>query len=296
MDDILRLILKLSLVLFIAGSLLDMGLGLKPKDSAAGLRDPRFLGLVVLFGFLLGPLLAWAIARILPLEQPYAIGLLLLGMTPCAPFLPLMVRRAHGDMTYAPAVMLLAAVGTVVLLPAAVPLVVAGLSVDAWTIARPLLVLVLLPLVIGMAVFHAAPGTAAKIRPAIKKGAGASAVVLLAVCGLLFGRGFAGAVGTFAIGAQFLFFGAMTAASYRFASGLGQPRRSVLSLGMCTRNVGVAITPLLSDPLVDERALVMVVLGVPMQLGFALAAAAIFSRAAMGAAGNAPPAAAETRR
>jgi predicted Na+-dependent transporter len=292
MDDILRIVLKLSLVLFMAGSLLDMGLGLKPKDSLAGLRNPRFLGNVLLFGFVLGPLLAWSLARVLPLEQPYALGLLLLGLTPCAPFLPVMVRRAQGDMTYVPAIMLLSAVGTVVLLPAAVPLLAVGLSVDAWTIARPLLVLVLLPLAVGMAVFQAAPETAAAIRPVVKAVAGGAAILLLALCLVLYGRGFVGTVGTFAIGAQLLFFAAVTLASYHLAAGLDRPQRSVLGLGMCTRNVGAAIAPLLSDPSVDERAIVMVVLGVPMQIAFSLLAARRFARAAPPAGGDGRPAAA----
>lgn len=286
MDDILRLVLKLALVLFMAGSLLDMGLGLKLKDSLAGLRNPRFLGYVILFGFILGPLLAWSLIRLLPLEEPYALGLMLLGLTPCAPFLPMMVRRAQGDMTHVPAMMLLAAVGTVLLLPVAAPLLVSGLAVGAWTIAQPLLVLVLLPLVIGMAIFHVAPGWAGAIRPVATRLSGISAVLLLAVCGVLYGRSFLGLVGTFAIGAQLLFLVAMTAGSYRFAIGLGQVQRSVLSLGLCTRNVGAAIAPLFADAAADERAIVLLVSAVPLQLVVAVLAARIFARrVAAGAAG-----------
>jgi bile acid:Na+ symporter, BASS family len=280
MDDLPRIALKIALVLFIAGSLFDLGLGLRLRDSLAGLRNPRFLGRVVLFGFVLGPLLAWALTRMLPLAQPYAVGLLLLGLTPCAPFLPVMVRRAQGDMTYAPAAMLVTAVGTVVMLPAAAPLMVTGLAVGAWTIARPLLLVVLLPLAAGMAILHMAPGLTAAIRPFVGKAAGIAAVLLLALCGLLFGRGFAETVGTFAIAAQALFFGLMTMASYRLAAGLGQRQRSVLSLAMCTRNTGAALAPLLSDVSVDERAIVMVVLAVPVQLVVALLAARLFARAA----------------
>jgi BASS family bile acid:Na+ symporter len=267
-----------------AGSLLDMGLGLRFRDSIAGLRNPRFAGHVVLFGFVLGPPLAWALIRGLALEPPYALGLMLLGLAPCAPFLPAMVRRAQGDMTYTPAMMLLAAVGTVILLPSAAPLLVAGLSVDAWTIAQPLLVLVLLPLALGMAIFHVAPARAGAIRLAASRVAGAAAILLLVLCGVLYGRGFAGLVGTYAVAAQLLFLGLMTAASDRLAVGLGQAQRSVLALGLCTRNAGAAVAPLLSDAAVDERAIVMVVLAVPLQILVALLAARLFARRARRAA------------
>jgi hypothetical protein len=43
MNDIMNMMLKVSLVLFVAGSLLEMGLGLKLQDAAAGLRNLRFL-------------------------------------------------------------------------------------------------------------------------------------------------------------------------------------------------------------------------------------------------------------
>lgn len=289
MDDILPILLRLALVLFMASSLLEMGLGLKLRDSVAGLRNARFVGHALLFGFGFGPLLAWSLIRLLPLEAPHALGLMLLGLTPCAPFLPLMVRRARGDMTHVPAIMLLGAVGTVILLPAAAPLLVPGLSVDAWTIARPLLVLVLLPLAAGMAIFHVAPAWAGAIHPVASRVAGLAAILLLGLCAILYGPAFLALVGTFAIGAQLVFLGVMTAASYRFSIGLGLAQRSVLSLGLCTRNVGAAIAPLFADAAVDERAIVLLASAVPVQILVALLAARIFARRAAAGPAQAPP-------
>lgn len=59
---------------------------------------------------------------------------------------------------------------------------------------------------------------------------------------------------------------------------MSQSRRSVLALGMCTRNVGAAMVPLFSAAAVDQSAMIMVVLGVPMQLIFSLLAARWFAR------------------
>ncbi len=274
----LDLLMKVSLVLFMAGSLLDMGLGLKLRDALIGLRDVRFLGFGLVFGFGFGPVLALILTWVIPLEPSYAIGLLLIGLTPCAPFLPGMVTRARGDMNYAAAMLLLAAVGTVVILPLAVPFVAPSLTADVWSIAKPLLVVVLLPLILGIAIFARAPAAAATIRPVVKTVTAAATIAVLILCAVLYGKGFVSTFGSYAIGAQIVFFTVITAASYLLSGGLSQSRRSVLALGMCTRNVGAAMVPLFSAAAVDQSAMIMVVLGVPMQLVFSLLAAHWFAR------------------
>ena len=86
--------LQISLVLFMVGNLLDMGLLLKLQEAMRALRDVRFVTLSLLWGFILLPGLAYLLTLVVPLEPPYAIGLLLLALAPCAPFLPPMVDRA----------------------------------------------------------------------------------------------------------------------------------------------------------------------------------------------------------
>ena len=278
MNDILDLTMKGSLVLFMAGSLLHMGLGLRLSEALEGLRNKRFLGFGLLFGFGLGPAVAWGLTQVIPLEEPYAVGLLLLGMTPCAPFLPMMLTRARADMRYAPAMMMLAAVGTVILMPLTVPRLVPGLSVGAWTIAQPLILLVLLPLIAGMAIHGATPRRAEALLPPVKRVTGIATVVMLALCLVIYGRGFVDALGHFAISAQVLFMALTTTATYALSRGLSQSRRSVLGLGVCTRNVGAALAPLFSAAAIDPRAVVMVVLAIPLQIVCAALAAWWFAR------------------
>ena len=69
-----------------------MGLRLDPPDAARGLRNVRFVGLTLFWGFVASPALAFAITRFLPIARPYAMGLLLIGITPSAPFLPMIER------------------------------------------------------------------------------------------------------------------------------------------------------------------------------------------------------------
>jgi bile acid:Na+ symporter, BASS family len=58
MNEILMILLKISLVIFMAGNLLDMGLRLNPRDALRGLRNVRFVAYVLLWGFVLCPALA----------------------------------------------------------------------------------------------------------------------------------------------------------------------------------------------------------------------------------------------
>lgn len=278
MDGLLDLALLVALVVFMAGSLLEMGLRLPARDALAGLRAPLFLGYGLLFGFVVGPALALLVARVLPLEEPYAIGLVLLGLTPCAPFLPAMARRARGDEAAVPAMMLLAAIGTVALLPFAVPAISEDLTADPVAVARPLLLFVLLPLAVGIAVRTVAPGLALAVQPAVRAVAAVATVATLALCLVIYGADLVSTVGTYAIAAQVLFLVAITVAAYALSPGLARDRRAVLALGLSTRNVGAALAPLFGAAAIDDRAVVMVVLAVPIQILVALTAAGLMAR------------------
>ncbi|HQR44424.1 MAG TPA: bile acid:sodium symporter [Thermoanaerobaculia bacterium] len=285
MAETLDALLKVTLVLFMVGNLLDMGLRLQLGEALRDLRDVRFVALAVVWGFVALPLLAVALARLLPLAHPYAVGLVLLGMTPCAPFLPPMADRARGDLGYTAAFMLLASVVTVVYMPFAVPLLVKGLSADPLTIAKPLVLFLLVPLAIGLAVQRRSAALASKLQPVVKKVTGLDTLLMLALCVVVYGKGFLALEGSYAIGAQLLFFGAATVLPYLLGFGLPRDQKTVLSLGMATRNLGAAFAPLFAVPGVDRRSIVMVALGVIMQAAFSFGAATFYGRLA-------PPAAA----
>lgn len=282
MNDIMLVLLKISLVIFMAGNLLEMGLRLNPQDALRGLRNARFVALTLLWGFVLGPALAYGITRVLPLAAPYAVGLILMGMTPSAPFLPMIVNRAKGDLGYAAAFMLLSAAGTVLFMPFAVPLMVEGLTVSAWAIARPLLFVILLPMAIGMLILRAANRMAASMQPWVKKVTGLFTVATLVLCVVVYGKGLLGVAGSLAVASQLVFFAAVTILTYWLGFGLPSDQKVVLSAGMATRNLGAALAPLLTVPDFDQRATIMVVLGFPLMVVFALLSVRWFGHAGGG--------------
>lgn len=280
MNGILMILLKISLVIFMAGNLLHMGLRLNPRDALRGLRNARFVVHVLLWGFLFCPALAYVVPMVIPLEEPYAIGLILMGMTPCAPFLPAIVNKAKGDLGFTAAIMLLTAAGTVAFMPFAVPLMVKGLTVSAWTIAKPLLLVVLLPLAVGMAILHASPALASRIQPFVKKTTGLATIAMGALCLIVYGKDLLGARGSLAVASQVIFFLIVTPLTYWCGFGLLPDQKIVLSTGMVTRNIGAALAPLFSIADMDQRAIIMVVLGFPIMVLFSLLAAKWLGRPA----------------
>ena len=161
MQNMLELFLRLALVLFIAGSLLEMGLRVPLRAASAALGDWRFAGATVLWGFVICPALAIALTRVVPLDPSHAAGLRLLALAPGAPFLPLVAARAGGPLAYAAAFLVVTTIGVVLFMPVAVPKLVSGFTADPWAIARPLLSLIAAPLMAGVpavAVLMPAPG------------------------------------------------------------------------------------------------------------------------------------------
>src|SRR5512136_812635 len=169
MDELLQQIQTITIVIFMVGNLLEVGLRLNVAEALTALRNARFVVTSLLWCFVLGPAMAVLLTKLIPLTEPYAIGLVLLGMTPCSPAIPMMMRKSGGSLAYMSAFMLLAYAETVVLMPFMVPWLAKGFTADPWTIAKPLLFFIALPLVIGAVIRRAAEAGAEKAAPVVKK-------------------------------------------------------------------------------------------------------------------------------
>jgi BASS family bile acid:Na+ symporter len=274
----MQVVFNTVVVVFTVANLAAMGLELNLREALKTLRSAHAIALILVWGWVVGPALAWLIIKIIPLTEGHAAGLLLISLAPCAPFFPLMARKARGDMSFAAAFMLLTSLGTVLFLPWLAPLLITGLSVDAWSLAKPLLIMVLLPLLIGGTIRVFAPNVADRLFPAVKKIGGIFLVICLVLTLVLYGRDMLGAVGSFALGAQVLFFIAITAISYKIGFGLEQQQRSCMALGMCTRNIAAVFAAYLGITNPPPGLFVMVILVVPLAAIVAMVAARLFAR------------------
>jgi len=276
----LEFVYNIVVVIFTVSNLGAMGLEVNLREALKVLRSARAVGLILVWGWVGGPALAWLIIRLLPLNEAHAAGLLLISLAPTAPFFPLMVSKARGDMSFAGAFILVTTVGVVLFMPLLAALLIKGLTVETWPLAKPLLVMVLLPLLIGGAIRVFAPNATKKIFPVVKKIGVISFLLTLVLTVVLYWRDAVGAVGSFAPGAEVLFLVAITAISYKIGFGLEQQQRSAMALGMCTRNIAAVFAAYFGivDP--PPGLFVMFVLVVPLSIIAALVAARVFGKQA----------------
>jgi BASS family bile acid:Na+ symporter len=211
---------------------------------------------------------------------------LLASLAPCAPFLQQMVGRARGDMGFAGALIPLVAVGTVLLMPLMAPLLIQGVTISTWSLAKPLLLTILLPLMVGAAIRQYADTVATKIFPGVKGLALLSTALTILWCLVIYGQGMLNTAGSFALLSMTLFMIGMGLITYRFGFGMKQSQRSVMALGMGTRNVAAVLAAALAIPNADPRIVVMTVMWTLWSVVLAAMGANVFARLA-GSAGTA---------
>jgi BASS family bile acid:Na+ symporter len=267
--------------IFTASNLAVMGLQVKSAEVVAGLKNPKVLALIFLWGWVLGPALAFLIAWALPLSDAFVVGLLLYSLAPCAPFLPLMVPKARGDMSFAGAVVPLVAIGTVIFAPIMAPLLIDDVTLSAWALAKLFLLGVLLPLAIGAALREYAGTVAKKILPAVDVIAKLSAVAVVVVACVLYWREMLATAGSFGLLSMTIFMVLMGLITYRrFPFRLKRSQRSVMSLTMLSRNGSVVLLAALAIPDVDPSIVTYVVMFVFWMFVIAAIAARIFRKLA----------------
>ena len=267
-------------LIFTVSNLAAMGLQVKMPEVIVALRNKKSLALIFVWGWVLGPAFGYLITRVLPLAEPYVVVVFLASLAPCAPFLQQMVAKARGDMGFAGALIPLVAVGTVVLMPLMAPLLIKGVTISTWALAKPLLLTILLPLIIGAVIRHYADTAATRIFPAVKGLALLSTLLTIVWCLVIYGRGMLNTAGDFALLSMTLFMVGMGLITYRFGFGMKQNQRSVMALGMGTRNVAAVLAAALAIPNADPRIVVMTIMWTLWSVVLAAIGAKIFAKQA----------------
>jgi BASS family bile acid:Na+ symporter len=228
------------------------------------LKSPRLIVPALFWGWVAGPALAWLIITILPLSDGHAAGLMLTSLAPIAPFLPLAAMKARGDMAFNGAYILFGTVVTVVLMPVMAPLLIKGLTLSTWPLAKPLIILVLIPLLIGIAIRHYTPAVGAKILKPVKKTGGLFLLLCLATTLWIYGKDMLSTVGSFAPGAWVIFMVVMAIVPYLIGFGLKQNQRSVMAIGQSSRNISAGFVAFYGITNPPEGMFLMVLLVVPL--------------------------------
>jgi BASS family bile acid:Na+ symporter len=266
-------IFEILVILYTVSNMASIGLELNLRETMKSLRSVRLVLLTLLWGWVVGPAIAVLLTKVLPLAEPHAMGLLVFSLAPVAPMLSILARKARSDMDFTAALIPLAMVATVVLLPVMTPWLMPGVSLNMWALAKPLLLLVLLPLVVCAALKVYALPVAEKLAPLIKRLAGISTLLCLSFVVVFNFSDIIRTVGSYAIGAEALFLLAISLVSYRIGFGMKQGQRSAMALAMATRNGAPMLAVFTAFPEQDPRMLMMFLLSgpVPAIVAFPLA-------------------------
>jgi predicted Na+-dependent transporter len=203
-NDFFSAIAGIAGLLFVVTSMLAMSLSLSLQQMTQPLKNARLVILALLANFVLVPLLAYVITKVIPLDQSLQIGVILLGTAAGAPFIPKLVQGAKGNVAYAVGLMFLIMVVTIFYLPFILPLLLPGVEVNPWDIAKSLIVTMLIPLLIGMLIKSHSPDVADHWAPVMQKISGLSILILLVVGLGLNISNILGFIGTLGIGAMVL--------------------------------------------------------------------------------------------
>ena len=238
--DFLNAIAALSGLLFIVTSMLAMGMSLTIPLIIQPLKNVRLVVLALLANFVLVPLLAYVIKSIIPLEQSLQIGLIVLATAAGAPFLPKLVQGAKGNLAFGVGLMVLLMVTTIIYMPIVLPLLLPGVSVNPWDIAKSLIVLMLIPLALGLLIKSHSPDAAAEYQPVMNKVSSVSMLILLVVGLGLNVSNIIDLIGSGGLIAMLLFIVGCLAIGL-LLGGRDPQVRSVMGLGTAQRNVSAAI-------------------------------------------------------
>jgi BASS family bile acid:Na+ symporter len=273
MTELLQRLADFSVLVFVTSSMLAMGMSQRFADVVAPLKEPKPVLLALLVNFVLSPLLTVVLSRLIPLQPAHAIGLLLLGGAAGAPFLPKLAEVSRGSLAYSVALMVLLMVGTIVFMPLALPFIIPGLEADPWSIAKPLLILMVVPLAIGFAIAVTGASWVGRLLRLVQ-GVSNLAFVLLLV--LLIGlnlKEMAGTFGSFAIGTYAVYVLGMVGAGY-LLGGSDRTTKGVFALGAGQRNIAAALvvaSASFDDPTITVMLLVASVVGLLLLLMLAKA-------------------------
>ena len=254
---ILSQAVPITMLTFVLSSMLAVGLSLTVREVLVPLRNYRLIVLALLANFALMPLAALVITKVLRLDQPLGIALMLLGTAAGAPFLPLLARTSKGNLAFAVGLMVLLMIVTVGYMPLVLPLLLEGVSVDPMKIGRSLVFLMMLPLAIGLLVRARWGRLAAKVQPSLSRVSTLSLIVLIALLLITNMQNVLSLYGTRGVLASIFFLAAGSGVGWV----LGGPQsdtRGVMALGTAQRNIAAALV-VGGQNFKDARVIVMIV-------------------------------------
>jgi len=238
--ELLNILYNLMSLVFVLGTMVSMGLSLTMQQITEPLRNTRFVVVALLANFVVPPILAFILIRVFSLDEPLAVGLLLVSLAAGAPGLPKTAVFAKMDAAAATGLMVLLVVVTIIILPIALPLLLTGISVTFWDIASGLIILILVPLAVSLFVRARYPEAAASALPSFAQASNLSLLILMVLMVVLNFSDVVGLLGSFGLLASLILVVLTTAGGYLLGR-LGKAGDWLQALGAGQRNIAAAM-------------------------------------------------------
>jgi len=193
-----------------------------------------------LVNFIISPLVAVVLARTIPLQPDHETGLLALSVAAGGPFLPTIARAYGGDVTYAAAITVILIVGSLVLAPFLMSLLLSGTEIYFYNLAESLVLFMLVPVSVGMMASEIGLRNLASLIVAMKT---ISNIVLTLLIVMLFGFNFQSildTVGSLAMSSYALYLLAIIGIGY-FLGAIDVKTQNIFALGAGSRNFPAAL-------------------------------------------------------
>lgn len=251
----MQALIMLGIQASILGTVFCYGLQATVHDALHLVRHRSLLLRSLLSMFLVMPVAALVIVGTLPLPRPTQIVLVALAISPIPPMLPKKEGKAGGHASYGLGLMITVGLLAIVISPLAAELIGRhfnrSFDVDAAAVAKPVLMMIAVPLALGMLARAWRPELAARIvRPLL-----IASTVLLAVCALAIIASVAHAllalIGNGTLLAMFVF-ACIGLLSGHWLGGPVDEQRTVLALSTASRHPAIALVIAKSN-FPDER-------------------------------------------
>ena len=262
--------MNVTIAVFIAGVLFTSGLEVTFEQVLTPLKDRSVVARALLANILIVPLFVYGMSIVYPLDRPYMIGVLLYGFASGAPYTPKLVSAAAGNVPSSIASTMVLTVLTIVYMPIVLPFIVPGADIGVWEIAKPLLLQMFVPLVIGLGIRQLRPSVADALSRPSHFVVNLSLLVFLVLAVVLHHDALAAMIGTGAILSAVVLTVVAFGVGYLIGP-VGAEGKGKATLGLITtaRNIGAAATIATANFKDDPRVLITV--AVCMFVVFALA-------------------------
>ena len=190
--------------------------------------------------FVIVPAIIIAAGSILDLPEDVKIGFYILALAAGAPFLPKLTQFAKGNIAYAVGLMTMLMIVSVFVLPLILPIIVEGVEINPWDVAKPLVFLMLIPLGVALFIKQRYPDFADHAAKLLNSVTTVSLFALLFLFFAQFWEQILDTIGTGTIGFAIFFIVIALIIGY-FLGGKDQGTKRVSAMGAAQRNIAAGI-------------------------------------------------------